>query len=248
MKKIIITTVMAIAIAMSLHAQECPACHGTGKSSAVIYPPTFGLDRIEAKCPYCDGKYRHTHKNCPRCKGTGTVQNSANNHDYSNVFNNDNIDYNAYVYLGIALASVFIFSNDIYVYPVISFNKYKSDGQTNSDMNGWTFGLRKTFEYSALEYGASYLRSTTNYGYGYSEPSERWGGHFNFVHQIFYNKTPDWLRIYIGPSVNYVYDFGYGGILGTEMRLFNRLKFDVRYERTTQTNQLQAGLIFTYQK
>lgn len=247
MKKSISTIVVAVLMTMSLNAQEtCPACNGSGKSSAVIYPPTFGLGRsiMKESCPYCSDIYSHTHKNCPRCRGTGKVQSNTNSHDYSHVFNNENIDYNAYVYLGIAVASVFIFSNDIYVYPVTSF--YKSGEQT--DGSGWTFGLRKTFNYSALEYGASYLKSTTNYGYGYSEPSERWGAHFDFVQQIFYNKTPDWLRIYIGPSVNYVYDFGYGAIIGTEMRLFNRLKFDIRYERTTQTNQLQAGLIFTYQK
>ena len=234
---------------MSLNAQEtCPACHGSGVSSAVVYPPTFGLERsiMKESCPYCSDIYSHSHKTCPRCRGTKTVQSSTSSHDYSNVFNNENIDYNAYVYLGIAVASVFIFSNDIYVYPTTSF--YKSGEQT--DGSGWIFGLRKTFNYSALEYGVSYLKSTTNYGYEYryTEPSERWGVHINFAQQIFYNKTPDWLRVYIGPSINYIYDFGYGGIIGTEMRLFNRLKFDVRYERTTQTNQLQAGLIFTYQK
>lgn len=232
---------------MSLNAQnKCPACHGSGKNPAKEYPAEFGHGHTMTnnQCEICGSYVNHYHKNCTRCRGTGEVQSSTSSHDYSNVFNNENIDYNAYVYLGIAVASVFIFSNDIYVYPVTSF--YKSGGQT--DGTGWIFGLRKTFNYSALEYGVSYLKSTTNYGYGYSEPSERWGVHLNFAQQIFYNKTPDWLRIYIGPSVNCVYDFGYGGIIGTEMRLLNRLKFDVRYERTTQTNQLQAGLIFTYQK
>ena len=86
-----------------------------------------------------------------------------------------------------------------------------------------------------------------NYGLGYKNEIDRWGWHFNYVHQVFYNKTADWLKIYFGPSLNYVYNFGYGGIVGTEMKLFDRLRFDVRYEWTTQTNQLQAGLIFTYQ-
>jgi hypothetical protein len=74
------------------------------------------------------------------------------------------------------------------------------------------------------------------------------GGHFNYVHQIFYNRTPSRLKVYLGPSVNYVYDFGYGGIIGTDIKLFDRLSFDLRYELTTQTNRIQAGFIFTYQK
>ena len=76
----------------------------------------------------------------------------------------------------------------------------------------------------------------------------RWGGHFNFVHQVFYNKTREWLKVYFGPSVNYVNYFGFGGIIGTDMKLFDRLRFDLRYELTSQTNQIQVGLIFTYQK
>jgi len=44
-------------MAMSLGTQEtCPACNGSGISSAVVYhPPTFGLERSRMKesCPYC---------------------------------------------------------------------------------------------------------------------------------------------------------------------------------------------------
>ena len=43
-------------------------------------------------------------------------------------------------------------------------------------------------------------------------------------------------------------DFGYGATLGAHFKLFDRLKFDVRYEYTTATNQIKAGLIYTYQK
>jgi len=217
--KLLFFVVVAIVMTMSLNAQEtCPACHGTKVSSAKEYPPTYGKGRQIARgnCPYCDDIYLHSHKTCPRCKGTGTIQssrNSTNSSDYnSSASGNDGADYTALVTV---LAGAFILSNDIYIYHAIS--SYKSDGQANNDGNGWVFGLRKTFTYSALEYGASYLKSGINYGGGYSESVERWGGHFNFVHQIFYNKTPDRLRIYIGPSINYVYDFGYGAIIGTEV-------------------------------
>lgn len=170
----------------------------------------------------------------------------------------DNSEAYAYLALAIVATSAIILSNDVYVYPAISFYKrtksYNYYGQNPNDGfgTGWIFGFRKTFKHSALEYGVSYLKSKVeyNYGFGYAYSNEiaRWGGHFNYVHQIFYNKTPDWLKIYIGASVNNVYDFGYGGIIGTELKLFDRLRFDARYEYTSQTNQIQAGLIFTYQK
>ena len=72
----------------------------------------------------------------------------------------------------------------------------------------------------------------------------------NFVHQIFYKKTADWLRFYTGPTVNLInyQDIGYGVIMGAEMKIKGRLKFDARYELSSQTNQIRAGLIFKYQK
>jgi hypothetical protein len=162
----------------------------------------------------------------------------------------------------IAVAAVFItaaiLSNDFYVYPTYSFYKKNGNFSDNSKMlnatnnTGWSFGFRKTLKNSAFEYGASLLKSNVEYndGFGnnYKEEFDRWGGHLNFVHHVFPNKTPKWIKPYIGPSVNYVYDFGYGGIVGAEFKLLSRLKFDLRYEYTTQTNQIQAGLIFKYQK
>ncbi len=163
----------------------------------------------------------------------------------------------AYVYLamGIMMTGGILISNDVYIYPTYSTFKITDtieyQGQQTGAGIGLTFGLRKTFAHSALEYGASYLKFETKYSYRnlYSKVTEheRWGVHFNFVHQFLYDTTPDWMKIYLGPSVNYVSDFGYGGIIGTEIKLFERLKLDVRYELTTQTNQIQAGIIFTYQ-
>jgi len=75
------------------------------------------------------------------------------------------------------------------------------------------------------------------------------GVHINYVHHLFYNITPYWLKLYFGPTANYVFDdYGYGGIVGSEFQILYRLKFDVRYEWTIQTNQVQAGLIYTFQK
>lgn len=163
------------------------------------------------------------------------------------------------VALAIIATSVVILSNDIYVHPCMSFYTPKNlDNKMviNSKKGlsyGLTFGFRKKFDHSALEYGLSYLTTNVNYtdsddNYYFDNEVNRYGWHFNFVQQLFYNRTPDHIKIYLGPSVNYVYDTGYGGILGTEIKLFDRLKFDIRYELTTQTNQLLAGFIFTYQK
>jgi hypothetical protein len=164
----------------------------------------------------------------------------------------------AYIALAIVATSVIILSNDVYLYPTYSFpiranpNNYYGQSSDSGKGTGWIFGFRKTFKRSALEYGLSYLQFETKYNYGnsyiYSSTQNRLGIHLNYVHQIFYDKTPEWLKVYLGPSFNDVFDFGYGGIIGAEMKLLNRLKFDFRFERTTQTNQIQGGLIFTYQR
>ncbi len=176
----------------------------------------------------------------------------------------------AYFAIAMVAASAVILSNDVYVYPTVSFYSPKtriSSFHSRTEYSpglGWCFGFRKTFPNCALEYGASYLKQsqenfysfdnyldTVNnkrYEYSYVQEFERWGGHLNFVHNIFYSKTPDWLKIYTGPTLNYIYDFGFGVIIGSEIKLLDRLRFDARYELTNQTNQFQIGLIVNYQK
>ncbi len=151
------------------------------------------------------------------------------------------------------LASGIVFlSNDVYLYPTYSF--YQKENIVSNSF-GWAFGLRRNFSHSALEYGGSVLyREYDNFNINEdNEQTSQWGGHINFIYDIFHNKKINWLEksplpltFYVGASVNYIQMFGFGGILGTQVQLFKRLKIDLRYERTTQTNQLQAGLIFTY--
>lgn len=161
--------------------------------------------------------------------------------------------------MAVVATSVVVLSNDIYLYPFASFHKatdinggYSSQSTNYKTGYGWAFGFRKRFNHSALEYGISSVQNRVEYTYFDGSKQVRGeskiGGHFNYVHQIFYNRTPSRLKVYLGPSVNYVYDFGYGGIIGTDIKLFDRLSFDLRYELTTQTNRIQAGFIFTYQK
>ena len=246
------------------------------QSSQIVYVCTGSYAyayHSRSNCPglgNCKGEIQYTDENtavnslgripCCRC-WTNVGGRCKDDNPYYGGSGGDNSEAYAYLALAIVAASAIILSNDIYIYPAYSFsnggrnNYYSSSGlQTGT---GWIFGFRKKFKYSALEYGASYLKynsnnnysSNNNYNYNYGSYSyDRWGAHLNFVQQIFYNKTPYWMKIYVGPTINYVNNFGYGGIIGTEMKIFDRLKFDIRYEYTTQTNQIQAGLIFTYQK
>lgn len=217
----------------------------------------------------CKGEIKYTEQNyavnglyrvpCCRCWSNVTGRCKDDNPYNGGSGGGDNSDAYAFIALAVVVASAAILSNDIYFYPTYSFYKRNNSFDPNSlgvsnvsNSTGWVFGFRKTFKHSAIEYGASYLKSPVNYNYGWgntlTDYIDRWGGHFNFVHQVFYNKTPQWMKLYLGPSMNYVNDFGYGGIIGTEMKIFDRLRFDIRYEWTSQTNQIQAGLIFTYQK
>jgi len=160
-----------------------------------------------------------------------------------------------YIGLGALLGELILLSNDIYFYPSYSFIKGFFEGQDYVKGVGWVFGCRKTFKHSAIEYGISvttfseryYMTDgTTTFSKIYLD--KKTGFHVNYVHQFLYNKTPSWQKLYAGPTLNLVEKFGFGGIAGTEFRLSDRFRFDIRYEYTTQTNQVQAGLIFNFQK
>jgi hypothetical protein len=226
----------------------------------------------------CNGPYAyayHSRSNCPglnNCSGQVLVWDevSALNSRWdkpccrcwSNVYNNckdDNpaLGYssgsggggNADIAAGVAIVVVFgsaiILSNDIYAYKVNSFYKNKNNQENSREGSGWVFGFRKTFDKSALEYGISIVERKSNY---VNSSSKSYGAHLNYIHQIFDSKMPKNFNLYIGPSINSINELGYGGIIGAYYKIFDRLKLDIRYEFTTQTNQIQIGLIFKYQK
>ncbi len=166
----------------------------------------------------------------------------------------DNSDISILFGTALVASGIFLLSNDVYLYPTYSF--YQKENVVPNSF-GWAFGLRRKFTHSALEYGASVLyREYDNFNINKdNEQTSQWGGHINFIYDIFHNKKVHWLEksplpltFYLGASVNYIQKLGLGGIVGTQIQLFKRLKIDLRYERTTQTSQLQAGLIFTYNK
>ena len=150
--------------------------------------------------------------------------------------------------LFIAIVYPFYISNDIYFHTNFSYLTKEEHNLEYKPSFSFDTGLRVNFNNSALEYGISYtVFESTVFNSSYNE-IDYWGFHVNYLQNIFSKSLPQKLKFYVGPSVNYVSDFGVGGIVGVNYKLFDRLKFDFRYERTTQTNQLSVGLIFTYNK
>jgi len=211
-----------------------------------------GLNNCQGELYYMDSytainKYRREACCvCYNCAGSGGGGGGGGGNDNGAI---------GYVALAVVVTSAAILSNDLYIYPLLSF-KQPNNKNIRTSSTGWAFGFRKTFKHCALEYGASNFKSSSQYydwngNYDtYSNVNSIWGVHLNFVHEIFYNKTADWLKLYTGPTINSIQyaDFGYGVILGAEMKIKGRLKFDARYELSTQTNQIRAGLIYKYQK
>ena len=200
----------------------------------------------------CKGSINYTDENtasvnlsrvpCCRCWSNVSDRCKDDNPNHGGLgYDEDDTEIYRYVALAIVTASAAVLSNDLYFHPV--YSNYETNQWTMTDGAGLVFGLRKTWDKTALEYGASVLIRETPFG-----DYERWGTHVNLVHNMFDNRTPEWLNLYFGPTLNYVDKYGYGGIAGAQFRLVDRLKFDIRYEVTTETNQVQAGLIFTYQK
>jgi hypothetical protein len=138
----------------------------------------------------------------------------------------------------IIVASAAVLSNDLYMYPTFSFKN--GSGKSSSLQQGWALGFRKTFRKSALEYGVTFIKPTNN-------ESNKTGFHFNYVHEIFTPKNQKF-SVYAGPALSSIDETGFGGIIGSSYSLLNRLKVDMRYELTSQTNNFKIGLIYNYQK
>lgn len=133
-------------------------------------------------------------------------------------------------------AYVVLVSNDIYVQPNINFYPYKSEQLVGSRL-GWSYGLRKQFMRSSLEYGVS------TYGSRISSFD------INYLHDLQIHNIPGRIQPYFGIGMNTGnYGFGMSGQFGLYLPLFDRLKVDMRYKLGNRINQLQLGLIFKYQK
>jgi hypothetical protein len=200
--------------------------------------------------------------NKPCCRCWSNVKNNCkdDNPNYgSNAYgggsSNNNDDVGGAVVLAIVAGSAIILSNDLYVYRINSFFDNNIDTGINTSQignsKGWAFGFRKTFNKSALEYGMSIFQTEIKYSNTFSNTSEKYKFNLNYIHNLFDSKFPKNLKVYLGPTINasdILDNIGYGGVIGTNYRIFDRLKIDLRYEITNQTNQIQLGLIFNYQK
>jgi hypothetical protein len=196
-------------------------------------------------------------KPCCRCWSNVISNCKDDNPNYgSNAYGGgSNNDAVGAVILAIVAGSAIILSNDLYVYRINSFYDNNINTGTNTskigNSNGWAFGFRKTFNKSALEYGMSIFQTEIKYNNNFSNKSEEYKFNLNYIHNLFDSKLPKNWKVYLGPTINtsdILDNIGYGGIIGTNYKIFDRLKIDLRYEVTNQTNQIQLGLIFNYQK
>lgn len=201
----------------------------------------------------------------PCCRCWSNVQ--GNCHDDNSYSNNTSSPYygggggseGVAIVIGVVIVATVaveaaLISNDFYFYPCKSF--YRSNINSNnisiSRGNGYLFGFRKNFNRFAIEYGTGVVKfrsrnNNANFNYGNNE-IQKWPVQFNVTYEMLNFKMPERVKLYVGLTGNHVFDFGYGAIIGANYKIFDRLKFDLRYEFSTQTNQVQAGLIFKYQK
>jgi hypothetical protein len=227
-----------------------------------------GLNNCKSSIVYLDENQAvNAYGRKPCCKCWRNVgynckdDNPYNSGTYSNGGGGDGAAMAMIVIGGAIVAtSVFILSNEVYVAPAYSF--YKGKRYLPSSIKkikqkpalGFCFQLRKNFENSGLEYGFSYF-SYEQY-VTYVDPKipirrrivNKFGGNLNYVHNFFNDRMPENVLLFAGPTLKFVDRFGAGGIVGISYKVHDRVKFDFRYELSSQSNQIQLGLQILYQK
>jgi len=215
--------------------------------------PGLGNCRSEIKYTY-ESVAINNYKRVPCCRCWSNVYGRCNDDNprsqYGGGSGGGGGGIEAAIAIGLLTVGVAMLSNDIYFYPTYSFKQVQLNNTIANEQYGYTLGFRRDFNKVILEYGLSFLKTvkTTDFGFGMidSYETDRIGGHFNTLIRIKHNRSQN--GFFIGPTLNYVYDYGIGGIFGYEFKIFDRVNLDLRYELTTQTNQLQAGLVIKYQK
>ncbi len=183
-----------------------------------------------------------------------TKRNGVLNNDYS-IYNTTDFggpngdEQNLKITMGMMIACIGVISNEIYAYNLFSLYNKNKYFEEIVNANNWSIGLRKTFKHSVLEYGVINYFHQTDFTYN-GDPINRneWAFHFSYMHNVFYNKTPDWLKLYVGLTYNSIIDDGYGVVLGSEFKIIDRLNLNFKYEFTNMMHDIQLGLIFRYQK
>jgi hypothetical protein len=208
------------------------------------------MNRLLVIVLICTCSYRATAQGKTDTLTSGPSSNSA-----CNSAGNLNIPDDPYCMAIVLVGFATIISNDVYFYPVASnWSMSRTSGRfriTEQAGTGFAAGYRIHTGHGAWEYGITSVfvrQHLTSSSVDSVSTFNRTGVHLNFVHDVLLKETPEWMRVYIGGTVNYNFRGGAGVIAGVKFRIIGRLKADLRYEWTTTTRQAQAGLIFTYQK
>lgn len=158
-------------------------------------------------------------------------------------------------YAGImTLVLIGLLSNDIYYNRVVSLSNNVIANQIGLKFGyGYSFGLRKEWPRSALEYGFSAIKYEPQYMDPFNNIEttgfvNNYAFDLNFVHNIFASSAPFPLKPYAGVATRLGTRGGIAAVIGTSVPFLDRFKLDVRYELGLNTNFLRFGLIFKYQK
>lgn len=167
-----------------------------------------------------------------------------------------NVDAQAAAGLALLLGSVAVISNDFYLHYGNNINAKNREINPNS----YSFGFRKNFKESDLEYGVTINKALTKtiyvggysngtYYYPYQEvtKSNNWNFHLAYLLNVHKLATNNDFNFFVGPTLNYTENIGFGGIMTSQYTLGKVVKLDLRYELTSNTNKVSIGLIFHYQ-
>ena len=222
--------------------------------------PDFHGTPEERGCAFLEGfKYAYTgNTNVYAAYNTGKNYVIANNPCYKNKQTNTRpgyyfptvtgSQYDGAVIIVAVVAATVLLSNDIYYRRVYSFRNPNPDDTLDfRNGNGWHFGFRRQFNRSALEYGVSSIGFKSKDAL-YPSIERNTFFNVNYVHDLNFARIPKRIVPYIGAGINLGNGAGLCGIAGFYIPVFDRFKFDFRYELGNKVNQLQFGLIFKYQK
>ena len=211
----------------------------------------------ERGCAFLQGfKFAQSNNNVNSAYNSGKQYVIANNPCYKNqqpktrsgYYFPTGSEYDGAVMIVAVVAATVLLSNDIYYRRAYSFHNPNLDNTMDyKNGNGWHFGFRRQFNRSALEYGVSSIRFKSKDEL-YSNVERNTFFNVNYVHDLNFARIPERIVPYVGAGINLGNGAGLFGIAGFYIPVFDRFKFDFRYEIGNKVNQLQFGLIFKYQK
>lgn len=166
----------------------------------------------------------------------------------------------------VVASMIVLLANDVYFRYVQPFQKFEHGYHIYSYNWGYSAGLRKKFKSTHLEVGFLHVNEVAKYKEPemwensisrpppISPPSRRTTFQASFLAHVLRKQTPDAMEPYIGITYNRngalgpTHGWGFGGLIGAEYQIMDRLNLDFRYELSEKTNLVQLGLNFTFQK